>query len=595
MSHPLTLRTEAGDELVELEEFEARARRGELSPQCLVCFPAVTGDHFVPACELQIFKALHQPRRAYFARAFALDRFPWITSTLILVNLCVYVISVEDGPLDLDGMVHFGAKVRPLIIDLGEIWRLLSANFLHRDALHIGLNMFVLFNVGGLLENAYRPLDYLWLLLFTGLVTMAVSLGLSDAVSLGASGMVFGCLGGVVVFGLKYRSILPSFYRRILSEAAIPTVLVFMWIGLTSVGVDNAAHAGGLIAGVLSAPFLRPKLLADAPSRWSPALRALPSALVLAFVVLGQPVLGSHLPITVTQRDDEYGLSVPMPRGWWKGTDKVGQLAFHNGLPGLGRAAFYGGAVFLDGPPDVAEQAKRYIDEGLIPSALGPEVLAVRRDAPKAATVGEHQALMVRASYDEPSGKTELVAYFVPRGELVYQLVFTYPADYRRYAKVVDRMVAATKLEEPRLLREARARALLFPHSSLSQARLGESLRSFGEPSAAAEALRAAVNAEPASPLYRTQLALSLLEAGQVDEACESSRAAVLYAPQDPGALEADARCELAKGNPAQALRRLQQARGALPQDARLKRVERALQAAVDRGAAEQERTKQRR
>ncbi len=587
MGQPLTLRTEAGDELVELDEFEARTRHGEISPQCLVCFPPVTGDAFVPACELQIFQALHQPRRAYFARAFAMDRFPWITSTLILVNLVVYVVSVQDGPLDLDGMVQFGAKVRPLILDIGELWRLFTANFLHRDALHVGLNMFVLFNVGGLLENAYRPLDYLWLLLFTGVVTMSVSLGLSDAVSLGASGMVFGCLGGVVVFGLKYRSILPSFYRRILSEAAIPTVLVFLWIGLTSDGVDNAAHAGGLVAGVLTAPFLRPKLLAEAPSRWSPALRALPSAIVVLLIVIGQPLFGSYLPVMQQTRDDELGLSLPIPRWWRRGADRAGQLAYHNGLAGLGRAAFYAGAVFLDGPPDLAEQAKRYIEEGLTPNALGADVLAVHHDEPRAGRVAEHDALVVRAQFEEPSGKTDLLAYFVPRGELVYQLVFTYPSAYRRYARVVEQMLAGTRLEEPRVLREARGRALLFPHASSAQGRLGEALRRFGDPSGGAEALKAAVTSDPSSPVFRTQLALSLLQAGQVEEACESSAAAVLYAPNDPGALEADARCELARGNAQKALVRLQQARGALPQDARLQRVERALRAALEQNNEE--------
>ncbi len=587
MSQPLTLRTEAGDEIVELEDFEARTRRGEVSPQCLVCFPAVTGESFVPACELEIFKALHQPRRAYFARAFAMDRFPWMTSGLILINLLVYVVSVQDGPLDLDGMVEFGAKVRPLVLDIGEIWRLFTANFLHRDALHIGLNMFVLFNVGGLLENAYRPLDYLWLLLFTGMVTMSVSLGLSDAVSLGASGMVFGCLGGVVVFGLKYRSILPSFYRRILSEAAIPTVLVFLWIGLTSDGVDNAAHAGGLLAGVLTAPFLRPKLLAGVPSRWSPALRALPSAAMILFIMLGQPLFGSYLPVTQSVRDDEFGISLPVPRGWRRGTDRSGQLAYHNGLPGLGRTAFYAGAIFVDGPPDPAEQARRYVEEGLAPRALGPDVLKVHYDPPVPAMVADHHALMVRAQYDEPTGRTDLRAYFIPRGELVYQLVFTYPAAFRRYARVVDQMLAGTRLEEPRVVREARARALLFPHASSAQARLGEALRRFGDPSAGAEALKSAVASEPASPIFRTQLALSLLQAGQVEEACDSSHAAVLYAPNDPGALEADARCELARGNAQQALKRLQQARGALPQDARLQRVERALRAALEQNTQE--------
>ncbi len=136
-------------------------------------------------------------------------------------------------------MVRSGGKVGPLVKDLGDLWRLLTANVLHRDALHLGLNMFVLFNVGGALENTYRTLDYLWLLVFTCIATMTTSLLLNDAVTIGASGMVFGCLGGVVAFGLKYRSVLPARYRSILGDAAIPSVLGLLLIGIRSPGVDN--------------------------------------------------------------------------------------------------------------------------------------------------------------------------------------------------------------------------------------------------------------------------------------------------------------------------------------------------------------------
>src|SRR5438105_2892866 len=208
MSQPLTLRTDAGDEHLDLGEFEARVRRGEISPQSLVRLPAITGERFVPACELEVFKALHEPKRAYFARAFSVARFPWLTSALILLNLAIYLYTVRLGPLTLDDMVRYGAKADPMVTDLGELWRLFTANFLHRDALHIGLSMFVLFNVGGALENTYRTLDYLWLLVFSAVVAMTTSLLFADSVTLGASGMLYGCMGGVVVFGLKYRSIL---------------------------------------------------------------------------------------------------------------------------------------------------------------------------------------------------------------------------------------------------------------------------------------------------------------------------------------------------------------------------------------------------
>src|SRR5215813_3528351 len=339
----------SGDEHVDLHEFETRARRGEISPECLVRFPPVTGEHFVAARELSLYRAFHEPKRALFARTFRLGRFPWLTAGVILLNIAVYAFTARQGPLDIDAMVRFGAKVGPLIIDVGQFWRLLTANFLHRDALHLALNMFVLFNVGGALENAYRPLDYVALLLFSGLATMSLSLLLSDAVSVGASGMVYGCLGAVVIFGLKYRSILPARYRRILGEAAIPTVLLFLWIGWTSAGVDNAAHLGGLTAGVLASAFLRPRMLLDEPaSRWRVLARFVPVLALLSLPLLSWELFRSYLPPLRIERDDGFGISIPIPKDWRRGANRLGQLAYYNGLPGLGRATFAAEAVALN-------------------------------------------------------------------------------------------------------------------------------------------------------------------------------------------------------------------------------------------------------
>jgi len=278
MTATVTLRTDAGDEELDLADFEMRLERGEISPQSLVRFPGVTGVDFVNACELEIYQRLHQPKAAYFQRRFGLSHFPFLTSGIIALNVAIFLLTVENGVLPLDSKVALGAKVGPLILDLGEVWRLFTANFLHHDALHLGLNMFVLFNVGYVLENTYRTLDYLWLLVFTGVVTMTASLMMNDSITVGASGIVFGCMGGIVAFGLRYHRQLPALYRTLLSNAAIPIVLGLLLIGVTSQGVDNGAHIGGLLAGLLTGFFLRPRLLAASRRFWwEPALRALPS------------------------------------------------------------------------------------------------------------------------------------------------------------------------------------------------------------------------------------------------------------------------------------------------------------------------------
>jgi membrane associated rhomboid family serine protease len=583
MADPVTLRTGAGDEHLDLVEFEARVRLGEVDPAVLVCLPAVTGGRFVPAGQLELYQRLHEPRRAHFSRAFTLLRFPWLTSAIIFLNLAVFLATAENGQLELDAMVRYGGKVGPLITDLGELWRLFTANFLHRDAVHLGVNMFVLFNVGGALENTYRTLDYLWLLVFTGIATMATSLLLNDAITIGASGMVFGCLGGVVAFGLKYRSSLPAKYRSLLADAAIPTVLGLLFIGITSHGVDTWAHIGGLVAGLLTGSFMRPRLLIDARRFWwEPALRAAPSLAVLAVVFFGQPLFfGNGLPMLRLERDDGYGLSMPVPRAWVRGANPLGALAWYNGLSGLGRASVATEAVEMPEGGDAQATAARFVAERLVPGSLGADVLSVTAEPVETVRLGERDAMRVKATVDSTTGATRLAAWFVPQGTLVFQFVFVWPVGYGRYALVSEQMMSGLRFEEPRSLRQVRGEALVFPNSPPALARLGEAMLEQGEAMPAAEALSAAVRGGPSIFEWRVALSRAWLAAGEVERACAAATDAKAYAPEEPLVLEALARCELARGNPARALEQLQQASSAAPGDERLKAAEAKLRASL--------------
>ncbi|MFL5321451.1 MAG: rhomboid family intramembrane serine protease, partial [Myxococcaceae bacterium] len=372
-------------------------------------------------------------------------------------------------------------------------------------------------------------------------------------------------------------------YRRVLGEAAIPIVLIFLWIGWTSVGVDNSAHLGGLAAGLAVAPLLRPRLLADRPrSKWSPALRAIPAIGLLLCLLFGDMIFAAHLPPLRTERDDKFGISVPVPTEWRRGANRLGQLAYNNGLPDLGRATFAAEAVIGSEPADANAEAARFVAEDLQPKGVGEGVLKVNTPSvPKAARIGDRDAVMVKADFDESFGSTHLIAYFVPRGDVVYRLVFTYPEAYPGYAHVVDQMVAGMKFDEPESVRQARASALLFPNAGWSWAQLGESLRRVGEFGSAAEALRVAVKAEPNDVPVRAQYALALLQSGQIENGCKASDDALLYGPRDSRALEVAARCELARGDTAAALLRVHTALEVAPQDERLKAAENKLRASL--------------
>src|SRR2546425_6267115 len=100
----------------------------------------------------------------------AVSGVPWVT--LLFLLACSWVLLAAGGTkgaLSVSGLLAYGAKAMPLILDRGETWRLVSANLLHKDLLHLAFNAFAIWNVGGALERAVRPADYLALLIFTAL------------------------------------------------------------------------------------------------------------------------------------------------------------------------------------------------------------------------------------------------------------------------------------------------------------------------------------------------------------------------------------------------------------------------------------------
>jgi hypothetical protein len=310
-------------------------------------------------------------------------------------------------------------------------------------------------------------------------------------------------------------------------------------------------------------------------------MKGAPALVLVAILVSGDALFANELPMLTVRRDDKFGISVPVPDRWRRGANRLGQLAYNNGLPDLGRATFAAEAVVSREPADAALVAARFVEEDLQPKGVGEGVLKVTPSAPKPTKIGDRDALVVKATFDESFGTTHLLAYFVPRGDVVYRLVFTYPDAYPAYERVIEQMVAGMRFDEPESVRQARALALIFPHTSWSWGELGESLRRMGESRIASDALRVAVKAEPSNVIIRAQLALALLQSGQIEDGCKVADDAVLYGPRDVRALEVAARCELARGDSAAALLRLHSAREVAPADERLKAAEDKLRATL--------------
>lgn len=188
----------------------------------------------------------------------------YVNSALIAANILYFLFLSLHGrtEYDMDMMIRFGAVYEPLLLTGKEYWRLLSACFMHFGMEHLVNNMLVLFVIGGNLEEALGHFRYLIFYLLAGILANLVSLFWhvrteEFLVSAGASGAVFGVVGGLLFAIVRNRGRLGELSLRQMLIMAVLSI----YLGMQESGVDNAAHIGGLFCGfALCAVFYRPFL-----------------------------------------------------------------------------------------------------------------------------------------------------------------------------------------------------------------------------------------------------------------------------------------------------------------------------------------------
>lgn len=148
--------------------------------------------------------------------------------------------------------VRWGADYGPLTFGAGQMWRLLTSNYIHFGIVHLALNMWCLWGLGRLTEVFYRTPDFVLLYTLTGISGSMLSVTLKPlGISAGASGAIFG-LAGVMLTTLKWGK-LPlapenrsQIYKGVWQFAGLN--LIF---GALAPGVDNLGHLGGFFYGLL--------------------------------------------------------------------------------------------------------------------------------------------------------------------------------------------------------------------------------------------------------------------------------------------------------------------------------------------------------
>lgn len=182
-------------------------------------------------------------------------KLPIVTIILVAVNALVYFyIEMRGSSYDSDFMIQMGAIYEPLIVEDHEFYRLITHFFLHFGFDHLANNMVSLLVLGYSLEGIMGRARYAGLYFLAGFLAGVSSIVYNIyvtgeyTVSCGASGAIYGLMGALLVL-LIFGS------RRHPSTTEVPRYLLYiglsLYSGIQDTSIDNAAHIGGFIAGVI--------------------------------------------------------------------------------------------------------------------------------------------------------------------------------------------------------------------------------------------------------------------------------------------------------------------------------------------------------
>lgn len=205
---------------------------------------------------------------------------------LILINTIVFLLMVWRSqsiamPTS-EVLLQFGAK-DPVLIAQGEFWRFFTPIFVHIGIIHFGFNTMGLYYIGYQLESLLGPVWFLAIYLLSGTIGNVGSAVFNTAVSAGASGSLFGLLGcGFLVEKLVAKRLEAATGQRPKRRIYASMVVTNLIFGLLIPGIDNGAHIGGMISGII----LTLIMLSTRPNQLKAQSRPLAVCLVAVTTIL---------------------------------------------------------------------------------------------------------------------------------------------------------------------------------------------------------------------------------------------------------------------------------------------------------------------
>jgi len=237
--------------------------------------------------------------RRHFARARGASAGPLVTQAIIALTVGVFGYTLLGGP-EGERLVDLLALDKPALAQ-GDLWRLLTPLLVHANLFHIFFNMYALWIAGPLVEGIYGSLRLLAMYLICGIAASVASLIFTPGPSVGASGAIFG-LFGVLFAAMRTHQPLLDRRARALTTQIGTLIVINLLIGFGLMGgiVDNAAHVGGLLAGLWLGFILVPGNVPTLDALWrgrapqgglhgaaEGLVRALGVLILIALIVVG--------------------------------------------------------------------------------------------------------------------------------------------------------------------------------------------------------------------------------------------------------------------------------------------------------------------
>src|SRR5208283_6162579 len=180
--------------------------------------------------------------------------------TIIYVNIALYVLSLILGGISTEGSFNFlspssqslfllGASGTIPVIGAHRYWTLISASFLHGGILHIAFNMMALYQLGPFVLQIFGFHRFLIIYILSGIAGFAASLLFGVSFTIGASASICGLIGAILYYG-KSRG---GYFGQAIYKQAVGWVIGLLVFGIIISGINNWAHGGGLLSGILFA------------------------------------------------------------------------------------------------------------------------------------------------------------------------------------------------------------------------------------------------------------------------------------------------------------------------------------------------------